>query len=169
MGINSDITFIDIAKTPFYDFSNVTDKSLLVENNEIVQDQIQRIIDDKLDVHMAKTLLPLIIKDLPSDMDCELEKDLHNLTIDADGSVRLCLRIRGTSTPQMKVDNYFTKEGKMNPILKEFIGKDKARYCRGCNWTCPRMSQLLSKQSDNVGSLVHAEKRGKVNGGRTSN
>lgn len=160
MGINSDITFIDIAKTPYYDFSNVTDISMLVENNDIVKHEIQRIIDDRLDVHMAATLLPIIIKDLPSEMDCELEKDVHNMTVDADGTVRLCLRLRGVSTPRISADSYIFKNGRLNPMLKENITKDKSKYCRGCNWTCIRMSQLLSKQSDNVGSLVHAEKRG---------
>jgi len=56
MGINSDITTVDIKKNQYYDFSNVEDKSLLVQKTQKVKDIFQKIIDDKLDVHMADTL-----------------------------------------------------------------------------------------------------------------
>ena len=56
MGISSDITTVDIAKNSFYDFSNVTDESMLVPKSEKVMEIFQRIIDDKLDAHMASTL-----------------------------------------------------------------------------------------------------------------
>jgi MoaA/NifB/PqqE/SkfB family radical SAM enzyme len=159
-GVNSDITFIDIAKNPYYDFSNVTDDALLVSNTPEVQDQINRIIEDKLDVHMAKTLLPKIISDLPSNMDCGIEKDLHNLTIDADGSVRLCLRIRGISTPRLQMLDMIGESGLiLSKIIRDFITIDKANFCRKCNWTCMRMSQLLSSGKDKIDNLVHSDRR----------
>ena len=160
-GINSDITFIDIAKNPYYDFSNVTDEKLLVHNTPELQKQINKIIEDKLDVHMAKTLLPLIIQDLPSNMDCGIEKDFHNLTIDSDGAVRLCLRIRGTNISQLKIFNLLKSDGVLLvDIIKQFLIHDKEKYCRLCNWSCPRMSQLLSKKKDDVSSLLHSNRRG---------
>jgi len=159
-GINSDITFLDIAKTPYYDFSNVTDEKDLVHRTLEVEETIQKIIDDDtLDVHMKKTLLPALLQTLPANIDCELEKDVHNMTIDADGSLRLCLRVRGISTPKLSAYNAFTNVGKLNPIVKEMITKDKASYCRGCQWSCVEMSKILSKGKDTTDELLHSDRR----------
>lgn len=159
VGINSDITFIDIAHSPYYDFSNVTDKNVLVEKTPELEEQFQKIFDEKLDVHMGKKLCDGILKILPSNMDCGIEKDVHNLTIDADGSCRLCLRIRGTMTPKLHAQNVILKDGRISPTLKNFISKDKAKYCRGCNWSCMCMSDMLSKQKSTVDQLVHTDRR----------
>lgn len=158
-GINSDITFVDIAKTPYYDFSNVTDEELLVNRTPELDEQIQKIIDEDLDVHMAKTLLPVLLNDLPAEVDCEIEKGVHNLTIDADGAVRLCLRMRGVMTPRLKAVDAFNINGKMNPFLHTVLTMDKKKYCRKCNWTCIRMSQLLSKGKDTSDELIHSDRR----------
>jgi len=158
-GISSDITFVDIAKSPYYDFSNVFDESQLVEQSDELSIQFDKIIDDKLDVHMADKLLPAIWKILPADMDCGIEHNVHNMTIDADGTVRLCLRIRGLSTPMVKAIDAFGRGGKLNPFLKQQLKKDKVKYCRGCNWTCMLMSQIITKQSHLYRDLVHTERR----------
>jgi len=162
LDINSDITFIDIAKSPYYDFSNITDEKLLVQKSEMVQEQLRKIVDAKLNVHMASTLLPQLYLDLPSNMDCKIEKNIHNLTIDADGTVRLCLRIRGVDTPaKINLKNLFERDWSLNPNLKPQLIKDKLHYCRLCNWTCMRMSQMISKNSAMNKDLVHSERRGK--------
>ncbi len=160
-GINSDITFVDIAKTPYYDFSNVTDKNLLVQRTPELEDQIQRIIDEKLDVHMAKTLLPVLLDNLPANINCEMEKTIHNMTIDAEGSLRMCLRIRGTQTPRIQAIDAFTKDGKLHPFVYEMITKDKKLYCRGCQWSCVLMSKMLNRGNVDIGDLVHDNKRQK--------
>jgi MoaA/NifB/PqqE/SkfB family radical SAM enzyme len=160
LGINSDITFIDIAKSKYYDFSNVTDKNLLVKKSPEVREQLEKIIDAGLNVHMAETLLPKIYTDLPSDMDCEIEKNIHNLTVDADGSIRLCLRIRGVDTPEkINLGNLFSKDWTLNPRLKPMLIRDKLHYCRLCNWTCMRMSQMISSHSEMSSDLIHSERR----------
>lgn len=159
MGISSDITTVDIAKNSFYDFSNVTDESMLVPKSEKVMEIFQRIIDDKLDAHMAETLLPKIWEILPANLDCGIEKNLHNMTIDADGSLRLCLRIRGTITPNLKAHDSIMANGKLHPMYKSLIWEDKTHYCRGCNWTCMLMSQMISNEEDNVDNLIHNDRR----------
>jgi hypothetical protein len=88
-----------------------------------------------------------------------LDKNIHNITIDADGSMRLCLRIKGMATPKLKA-NKIIQNGIISPILEEFIALDLHRRCEGCNWTCVLMSQMLEEGSSNVNSLVHLEKRG---------
>jgi len=159
MGINSDITFIDIAKNPYYDFSNVTDEELLVPRTKEIEEQIQKIIDNKLDVHMDKVLLPKILDTLPSNLDCGIEKNVHNMSIDADGTVRLCLRIRGVETPKLKADKCFTDSGYLTLLYKSYIKKDKEKYCQGCNWTCMCMSELIDSDEGSSDDLVHTQRR----------
>jgi len=159
-GVNSDITFIDIAKTPYYDFSNVNDKSLLV-TPEVAAPEIEKIINDEsLDIHMKETLLPEILKILPAELDCGIENDIHNLTIDADGSPRLCLRIRGVRTPQLPLMLMLHEDGSIShDILRLILGLDKKKYCEGCNWTCQIMSRLLSEEKGISDDLIHKDRR----------
>lgn len=159
MGVNSDITVVDIAKSDFYDFSNVTDKSILVPRTPEVYDILKDIIDDGLDVHMADPLLYEIFDILPSELDCEIEKDVHNLTIDADGTIRLCLRIRGVFTPgNFNINNFILEDGSLHPGLKLGLAKDKNFTCRNCNWTCMLMSKMISKSVD-YHELIHSYRR----------
>jgi len=159
MGINSDITTIDIAKNRYYDFSTVTDKKILIPKSQKVKDIFQKIIDDKLDVHMSDTLLPKIYDILPANVDCGIEKNVHNMTIDADGSARLCLRIRGVMTPNMKAYDCIHEDGTLHFSYKNFIKIDKKEQCEGCNWTCMIMSKILSDEEDSIDNLIHKEKR----------
>lgn len=161
-GINGDITFVDIAKSRYYDFSNVTDESELVgQTDELAYElacQLLNILaDDSLDVHMKNFLLPKIWSILPSNMDCGIENDLHNITIDADGSVRLCLRIRGKATPNnISVnENLFDEYYNVSALAKLTITIDKHELCYLCNHTC----LLMSKYGDQVDDLVHLDCR----------
>lgn len=157
--INTDITFIDIRKSNYYDFSNITDEGLLVKPTWKLKNQLQKIIDEKLDVHMAKELLPRIFNILPATMDCGIDKNIHNITIDADGTVRLCLRVRAVNTPKLKLTDYITEDGKIKSILKQNIIIDKNKYCLGCNHTCYIMSDILQKNENRVNDLIHSNKR----------
>jgi len=159
-GISSSITFIDIAKSDYYDFSNVTDKSALVEAGGELFMIFERIINDKLDVHMAEELLPQLFNNLPSNYDCKLEENLTNITIDADSTMRICLRIRGVKTPSnFTVLNFINeKNGHLkNSFIKE-ICNDKLDYCLKCHWSCPIMSDLIDEKED-LDSLIHSTKR----------
>lgn len=160
-GINSDITFVDIAKTEYYDFSNVrVPGDLVYKSPELAYQMMNILTDDDLDIHMKEYLIPATYKILPSDMDCEIEKDLHNVTIDADGSVRLCLRIRGVNAPEnIHMNNLIDSEGYVNPIAHKLIVKDKVRYCQGCNHTCHLMSKYLNDHNLEANELVHLDRR----------
>lgn len=159
MGINSDITTVDIKKNYYYDFSNVDDEKMLVQKSDRVRDIFQKIIDDKLDVHMADTLLMKIWEGLPANFDCEMEKSVHNMTIDADGSMRMCLRIRGVMTPNIKAYDCIMENGKLHPTYKEMIRIDKKNYCQGCCWSCILMSKMLSEDLEKIDNLIHTERR----------
>lgn len=157
-GINSDITFIDEAKSEWYDFSNVTDCG--VKKSESLKNTLNLIIEENLNVHMSKTLLPKIYDILPSELDCEIDKDLHNICVDADGSMRLCLRINGVVTPNnINIENCFDENNEISKTFIDAIKNDKLMYCKKCNHTCLIMSKLISENLDCVEDLIHKDIR----------
>lgn len=160
--IYSDITFVDIAKSKFYDFSNIRDENLLVQPTFHLAEELVNIMNDSsLLVHMKDILIPQMFDTLPSNFDCEIEHGLHNLTIDADGSIRLCLRIRGLSTPLRHITELFDKSDPQLISHKVFkvIKSDKKHYCKLCNHSCLMMSQYYDRSNEEVGALVHSDKR----------
>ena len=161
-GINSDITFIDIAKSPYYDFSNITDTNLLVRQTAKLAQQFQLLSDDnEIDVHMKRVLIPAIWDILPSNMDCKIEENLHNVSVDADGTIRLCLRIRGVYTPNLvTLKNLFSDStNEVHPISYSAIKRDKEKYCKLCNHTCHIMSKYIDDNNLGPADLVHLDRR----------
>ena len=159
-GINSDITFVDISKNPHYDFSDVEDDSILVKKSADLRIIINNLIEGNYNIHMKDTLLPKIYNILPSELDCKLDEDFHNLCVDADGSIRLCLRIRGIATPaQVSLHNIVDDDGKFNEDIMHSIAYDKKNYCLKCNHSCYIMSKMISDQEDNSDNLIHSEVR----------
>ncbi len=160
--ITSSITFIDIAKNQYYDFSNVNDESLLVQPSKELKRCLYSLIDKGYDIHMSKPLLEDIINILPAKMDCRLEDSFHNLTIDTDGSIRLCLRIRGIapSNSTKNILNFITPSGVFNfKKVKDVLRVDKIFACKGCNWTCQLMSKRTIGDETKLIDLLHFDKR----------
>ena len=159
--IYSDITFIDIAKNNFYDFSNIRDSNLLVDKTFTLAETLVNIYNNQeYLVHMKDILIPKIFDILPSNMDCEIEKGLHNITIDSDGSIRLCLRIRGNSTPKLTMlETLFDEKHEVCKWVLNLIKLDKKKYCNGCNHTCLIMSKYIDETEDGTEKLVHIDKR----------
>jgi len=150
--IYSSITTIDLKKSPYYDFSTIDDQSLLVKPDAETRQIFFRIMaDESLKVHIPNMLLKLY-NILPTRMMCEIYKDISNVTIDADGSFRLCLRIRGIHLPKLSLDQIFSENGKVIlPVARDAITKDYCESCKGCNWTCILFSQYYSKGIVNHG------------------
>jgi len=160
LGIVSDITFVDIAKTPYYDFSNLTDKDQLITRSAKLAEQFQKLIDSDLLIHMKEELLIKMWHILPSDMDCGIDRNLHNITIDSDGTIRLCLRIRGVTTPNLaNINNILLSDGSISPITHAAIKADKIKFCQLCNHTCHLMSMISSKNKIAVDNLIHKNRR----------
>jgi len=162
--IYSDITFVDIAKNNYYDFSNISEESQLVKPTFELAKMFVEIMNNKnLLIHMKDILIPKMFDTLPSNFDCGIEKNLHNITIDADGTVRLCLRIRGVGTPRMtNLSNIFVDDDaqKISDYLIDTIISDKKRLCRLCNHSCLMMSKHIDENETGEGDLVHIDKRG---------
>jgi|LSQX01.1.fsa_nt_gb MoaA/NifB/PqqE/SkfB family radical SAM enzyme len=159
-GINSDITFVDISKSPYYDFSDVEDDSILVRKSPPLRDIINSIIDEKLNVHMRDSLLPKIYDILPSEYDCKLDEDFHTMCVDSDSTLRLCLRVKGVSTPaSYSLLNIIDEDGKLDENINQIISYDKRNYCRFCNHSCYLMGELLSCDKDSSDNLIHTKIR----------
>jgi len=146
--IYNSITCIDVAKSEHYDFSSITFDSPLILSEEVhienTKKIFQKIYNNKnYKVHSRPVLLKLI-NALPFNYLCSIENDLNNLTIDSDGSFRLCLRIAGFFTKSVNIRNF------NQHILKETIKTDKQTMCLGCNWTCPMMSEIENNFSENI-------------------
>ncbi len=160
-GIYSDITFVDIAKSRYYDFSNITEKSDLVHPSfELAEILSNMVHDDSLLIHMKEVLLPWMFDTLPSNYDCDLELGVHNVTVDADGQMRLCLRIRGELTPMIHISKLFEDDAKC--VTKDYFDLmciDKRRHCKLCNHSCLMMSKHIDKHGDKGGELAHKNKR----------
>jgi MoaA/NifB/PqqE/SkfB family radical SAM enzyme len=161
-GIYSDITFADIKKSKYYDFSNIDDVNSLVEPKlELAKILLKMLEDDQLLIHMKEYLLPKMFDTLPSNFDCELEKGIHNITIDADGSMRLCLRIKGLLTPNVHIKDLFDKTYP-TLISEEYFNLlkiDKKRYCQLCNHSCLMMSHYIDQTEKGESDLIHKDKR----------
>ncbi len=158
--IYSDITFVDVAKNPYYDFSNVVDPEQLVKPSWQLANTLSAIMnDDRLLVHMKDVLIPRMFDTLPSNYDCMLERGVHNVTVDADGTMRLCLRIRGTLAPNIHVSELFENPETVSRDFYELMCMDKRRHCQLCNHSCLMMSEYIDRDGDGESDLVHLDKR----------
>ena len=169
-GIYSDITFVDVAKNNFYDFSSVTNEDEIIKLEEVPKEywysksgpeiillqckELENQFKKKLDkygllIHMRDKIFDILYEILPSNGDCLIEENYHNMTIDSDGRLRLCLRIRGSDVPEFEATNVLDKHGEFTAKFKkiqEAIYSDKSVLCSGCNWTCPYMSMKGSSK-----------------------
>lgn len=145
-GITSSISTLDIAKNNYYDFSSITVTDQLVSKSDYTKKVFDNIINGNYKVHMKEVVLQKIYDILPAELDCELEKDFNNMSIDSDGVIRLCSRIRGREVPKFKVSEIIDENG--NIIQKIFLPfmlsceQDKQTLCNGCSWTCQMMSKI---------------------------
>jgi len=140
-GITSDITVLDIAKNNYYDFSSITVTDQLVAKSSYTKKVFDNLINGNYKIHMKEILLPEIYKILPAELDCKLEEGLHNITIDSDGSLRTCLRIRGREVPKFCVNDLLDPYREYKEIIQAYK-QDKQTLCRGCSWTCPIISKM---------------------------
>jgi len=160
--IYSDITFVDVAKNIYYDFSNVRDYSELVRPTwDLASTLIDMYNDKSLLIHMDDVLFPRMFNTLPSNMNCGLEKGIHNISVDADGTIRLCLRIRGSLTPTIfSITNLFKGGSEfLENGFKDTISYDKKLFCKLCNHSCLLMSQYIDESGEGEDDLVHSDKR----------
>ena len=147
-GIWASITVVDFKKTDYYDFSGVSNNETSIHNfgvhkHENIRNKFDEIIKrsnaGELLVHLPE-LLNTLYDSLPSNYDCKLNEDLHNVTVDADGSFRLCLRVRGVDAPSFDYKHVIDEHGTISTNFLNAYDNDYKKYCKLCNWTCPIIS-----------------------------
>ena len=157
--IYSSVTFVDFKYSKYYDFSNVSiDKKEDIsyeEAKEVFNNIIKKQKDGKYLIHMPDVVLPKLLKSLENPLSCEQDFHLNNITIDSDGSIRTCLRIRGIETPKFNFYDYIDENGIIHNSLQDNISEDIHNLCLGCNWTCTEMSKFISQQPDELVKLTH--------------
>lgn len=136
----SDLTVLCPAKSPWYDFSNITDPNMLVPKSRGVLEIFQILTTSNYKIHMKEILLPKIYEILPADLHCNIGlNNFSTLCIDSDFCLRLCLRIRGKGVPEFNAMDLFN-DSKIGHI-KHSYHLDYINLCRGCSWTCPLIAQ----------------------------
>lgn len=148
-GIYSSITAVDARKSPYYDFSSIDIKDgCLLEQTQELKKLFSRLFNDamegKLKIHIPE-VLPELYKYLPSNYKCKIYKNIHNLSLEPNGTFRLCLRIAGLETPKADYRQAISTKGVINKgLLPIFMDWDYHHFCQGCNWTCPIFSERFS-------------------------
>jgi MoaA/NifB/PqqE/SkfB family radical SAM enzyme len=158
-GIYASLTAIDINKNYMYDFSAYSNRERLLKENKKLEALYEKIMsDDSLLIHMKDEIVPELFRHVSSDYDCEMEKVIHNLTIDADGSIRTCLRIRGDNMSKfcdrdvLIMTNPYGYE--LDHELAYRMCLDRNLYCRGCNHTCVMMSKYVD-ETENEHKIIN--------------
>jgi len=145
-GIYSSITAVDARKSPYYDFSSVDVKDgCLLEQTQELKELFARLYNDamegKLKIHIPQTL-DVLYQYLPSNYKCQIHKNIHNVSIEPNGTFRLCLRIAGLETPAVDYRKAISTKGVISQELMKAIQWDYSELCKCCNWTCQMMSSL---------------------------
>jgi len=156
-GIYSSLTAIDINKNYMYDFSAYSAEDRLIKHSPKIMKLFTKIMnDDSLLIHMKEEIVPLLFSHINSTYDCEMEKSLHNLTIDSDGTLRTCLRINGGMTiHSIDYADIFGPDGELKEVfITRRIELEKKAYCQGCNHTCVMMSKYINDHEDTENKIV---------------
>lgn len=159
-GICSSLTAIDVNKNYTYDFSAYSDTNRLIKDSLKLKELYHKIMtDDSLLIHMKDEIIPTLFRYISSDYNCEMEKSIHNLTIDADGSIRTCLRMRGHHMKDHYSDRNILRECvdgsyDLNYYVSAHMKYDREENCKGCNHTCVMMSNYINYHNNEQNKIL---------------
>lgn len=141
-GIWLEITLLDFSKSEYYDFAEPTQPF-----KPVPKDDFLRCVEKAIEMKKKGYLIHNNFEELYAWMeypeeflrgDAYCHNPFANLTIDADGKLRLCLRIRGD-----KITKYTLKDLSDGEKLDEIISamrEDYRKLCMGCNQNCVFMA-----------------------------
>ncbi len=130
----SEITILDFPKNKWYDLATEINYQYAVNDirkfNKLMDVLYKISSKPKYYIYNLPTQFLFYKKYLYGGYKCK--KPWTSLSIDADGRLRLCYRIRGKYVPQYTIDDIFKRE---DEVLEAFQ-KDMKEVCEGCNWNC---------------------------------
>ena len=149
-GIWASITIIENSKTKDYDFATCEDDQLMTEKElkELMQIITEAVFIKRLIIHAPEAIYTVASNGsmnsyckpyLPDGSKNSSPVNDETITVDSDGTMRLCLRMHG------KESNKFTMYDlpeKYNEFM-EANNKDYRELCKGCSWTCPFMHNVI--------------------------
>jgi len=139
-GIVTEITTIDEPKSEWYDFAEKTDLSIKsYDRFKMVMDNLKGMKKAGYLIHNNEEYFVEAKEVIDSEYRCKTP--YTSLTIEPDGTLRLCYRIGGKSVRVLKV---FDLPGHTDFVEKAFE-KDRKELCKGCLWNCIMMSEFLTK------------------------
>jgi MoaA/NifB/PqqE/SkfB family radical SAM enzyme len=140
------VTIYEKAFNKYYDFANSIDKYILTPEDIKELTKIYKEVIDKYDnIHTPNALLSIL--EAGGVVKCDLDKSYHTATIEPNGDIRLCLRIKGLETPKYNIFDLIEKGftlSQVDALIKEAINKDMVLACEGCSWTCVKMPTTSS-------------------------
>jgi len=125
------VTLLDFPRAEWYDFANEIPNQ--IPNQSSVESICRQLVELKKQdylLHDPEFYYKILPNYTVRPYFCK--KPWGSLTIDADGRIRLCYRIRGHYLPQYKA----TDIGKKDSEILEAYKKDYEQFCRGCSWEC---------------------------------
>ena len=149
-GVSVFLNLLSSQKNPYYDFPGKGTWHSCEPTDETrgVFDALKEFSGKQ---HTTKGILDDMFAVLPENFDCEIERDLHNITIEPDGALRMCCNIRGVLSPRNRTEDILDSDGKLieNGMtrFKADIAVDKRKYCQKCALTCMMMSKLQAAEA----------------------
>ena len=143
-GVYVEITLIDNPKSKWYDFAE--DVGLEISS----MDKFRELMDGLMGLKKEGYLIHNNIEWFEAMKNIELNKYKCNepwtsLTVEPDGTLRLCYRIGGKRVRAFKV---FDLRNLSNEIQAMFV-RDMEELCEGCSpWNCVWMSEFLKDKED---------------------
>ncbi len=154
-GISVFLNLLSTQKTPYYDFpgEGTWNPCELDEATRHVFDSLRALPEEQQRLHTTAGILDRMLSILPEEFDCEVEHNLHNITIEPDGALRMCCNIRGVSSPLFRTEQVLGQDG---GIVAEglagfmaAVAADKNQFCERCALTCMMMSKF--QDADAIG------------------
>jgi len=137
----TEVTLLDQPKSEYYDFADTWDNGNLIK---IPEDEFNLLMDELSEMKRNGFLIHnnlefFELAKMYGRTDNYICKEPWRvLTVDCDGSLRLCYRIKGLETPKYTI--WDLMNGKDEEIKRAMM-TDHKNLCRGCNWNCIMMAE----------------------------
>ena len=149
--IIASISILEYDMNEYYNFylpkDQINDLVLTRDDCDFMYAKIVELLKKGYNIHFPEATLQ-VLKDGSMNSNCSIPENYETLTIDADGSLLLCLRIEGTECKKINIFNMIDKINNNQISFDNFIDsiklkakEDKDRYCHKCSWTCIAMAE----------------------------
>jgi len=149
--IHADVFPVETRYNKYYDFTAPVDHDLLLPFNKDVIKTLEKIYKRSKKGELliiGDEVIKYMMNFLPQNYMCKIPESFSTMTIDSNGKVRLCMRIKGTECENLglTVPDILSKNGSYKKKISDKLSKammlDMQNYCRGCMWTCAMFSDL---------------------------